>query len=102
MRVSVVDAWKALYEGNADEVRLPGEDGELCVLDFHHPFLCRLRAGYIQLREGKRRRVAAEAAPSEPKTASRILIHDGIARMASNELVILVQTPPSAGKRSGS
>lgn len=100
MRVSVIDAWKVLYEGNADEVRLPGEDGELCVLDFHHPFLYRLREGYIQLREGKRRKVAAETSSSEPTMASRILIHDGIARMASNELVILVQTRPSTGKRS--
>lgn len=77
MRVSVIEPWRVLYEGNAKEVVLPGEDGELCVLDFHHPFLCRLRRGTIGVKPA----------------GARITIRDGVARMAGNELVILVEAP---------
>ena len=100
MRVSVVEAWRVLYEGNVDEVLLPGEDGEVCVLDFHHPFLYRLRKGAIQLmrrttREGTR-------ALGGREVESRILIADGVAKMTGNELVILVDTPsPIAQGRGG-
>lgn len=82
MRVSVVDPWRMLYEGNVEEAILPGEDGELCVLDFHHPFLYRLRRGMIQLtRSGARQGGHV-----------RIAVMDGVARMAGNELVIVVET----------
>ncbi|MBI2495219.1 MAG: hypothetical protein HYY90_05410 [Candidatus Omnitrophica bacterium] len=91
MRVVVLDAWQALYEGNAGEVLLPGEDGELCVLDFHQPFLSRLRAGAIQILAGRKRPPGARAM-SPALAEARILIQDGIARMTGNELVILVQT----------
>ena len=96
MRVSVVEAWQVIYEGSVEEVRLPGEDGEVGVLDFHHPLLCRLRRGYIQLMRRRRRRGAADA-PDDPAGDARILITDGVARMTGNELVILVHTP---GERS--
>lgn len=91
MRVSVLEPWRVLYEGNAEEVLLPGEDGELDVLDFHHPFVYRLRRGYIQVLRRSRRQGAQ--APRRPQVESRILIADGIARMAGNELVLLVTTP---------
>lgn len=75
MRVSVLEPWRVIYEGNAKEAVLPGEDGELCVLDFHHPFLYRLCRGVIALQPA----------------GARIPIADGVARMTGNELVILVE-----------
>lgn len=90
MRVSVIDPWQALYEGNADEVLLPGEEGELCVLDFHHPFLCRLRQGMIQvLTRGSRHRAGK---PRASRVDASLRIREGIARMTGNELVVLVET----------
>jgi len=80
MRVTLLEAWRALYDGNAREVILPGEDGEVCVLDFHEPFCYRLRRGVIHIRE-----------PRSPTTACRVLIRDGIARMAGNQLILLVK-----------
>ena len=91
MRVSVVDPWRMVFEGNVEEAILPGEDGELCVLDFHHPFLYRLRRGTIQFK-----RAGAHAASVRVIGGSgaevRIAIMDGVARMAGNELVIVVET----------
>ena len=91
MRVSVVDPWRMVFEGNVEEAILPGEDGELCVLDFHHPFLYRLRRGMIQLK-----RSGAHAASVRviggPGAEVRIAIMDGVARMAGNELVIMIET----------
>ena len=91
MRVSVVDPWRMVFEGNVEEAILPGEDGELCVLDSHHPFLYRLRRGMIQLRRsGARPGVRVIGGPG---AEVRIAIMDGVARMAGNELVIMVETP---------
>ena len=87
MRVAVVDPWRMVFEGNVEEAILPGEDGEFCVLDFHQPFLYRLRRGTIQLkRSGARVMGRVEA-------GVRIAIMNGVARMAANELVIVVETP---------
>jgi len=87
----VVDPWRMVFEGNVEEAILPGEDGELCVLDFHHPFLYRLRRGMIQLkRSGARPGVRVMGGQ---RAEVRIAIMDGVARMAGNELVIVGETP---------
>lgn len=44
-KLSIFDQERKLYEATASEVRLPGETGELGVLDFHAPMLTLLRAG---------------------------------------------------------
>jgi len=90
MRVSVLDAWRSWYEGNAGEVLLPGEEGELCVLDFHHPFLCRLREGIVQVvTKGPRERAGGRRAS---RVEAAVPIREGIARMTGNELVVLIET----------
>ncbi|PIQ90063.1 MAG: hypothetical protein COV71_06610 [Candidatus Omnitrophica bacterium CG11_big_fil_rev_8_21_14_0_20_41_12] len=73
MQVSILEPKKIIWEGQAKEVRLPAEDGNLCILDFHEPFLIRLRKGVI--RSGKQ------------CTA----IKDGIAFLRSNKLVLFVE-----------
>jgi len=58
----------------ASQVNLPALDGEMCVLDFHQPFLVRLKKGNVVFSEKK------------------IAIKDGIAFMRSNSLTIFAQT----------
>jgi len=78
MRVSILETIGNVYEGNAKEVILPAEGGELCIMDYHQPFLCSLVRGFIKIKEPK---------STEQK---RIPIKRGVARMRSTELIILV------------
>ncbi|UCD15158.1 MAG: hypothetical protein JSV34_05420 [Candidatus Omnitrophota bacterium] len=89
MRVTILNAKKTLYEGNAKEVILPGEDGEFSVLDFHQTFLYSLTTGVIRI-------IASIWEEEVSKTTSkklsqvRINISKGIAKMVGNELVVMV------------
>ena len=82
MRVTVSTPAKVLFEANVREVVLPGEDGELSVMDFHQPFLYRLRAGMMKLRGEWQR---------SPNSESRIRIKKGLAKMFKNELIVLIE-----------
>lgn len=73
MQVSILEPKKIIWEGQAKEVRLPAEDGNLCILDFHEPFLIRLRKGIIR------------------SDKQRTAIKDGIAFLRSNKLVLFVE-----------
>jgi len=74
MRVSVLEPKGTIWEGNAKEIILPTEDGEVCILDFHQSFLMRLKKGIIRLPD------------------RRTAIKDGVAFMRSNALKIFVET----------
>lgn len=43
---------RALFEGEADSVTLPGIDGEFTVLPQHEPFITPLTAGTVTVRTG--------------------------------------------------
>ncbi|MCG2713788.1 MAG: hypothetical protein L6308_02945 [Candidatus Omnitrophica bacterium] len=73
MKVSILEPKKVVWEGQAKKVRLPAEDGEVCVLDFHRPFLMRLRKGVIR------------------SDGQRMAIKDGIAFLRSNNLTLFVE-----------
>ena len=73
MRVSILEPKGVIWEGNAKEAKLPTEEGEACILDFHQSFLMRLKKGFIIL-------------PGQRKE-----IKDGIAFMRSNALKIFVE-----------
>ena len=73
MQVSILEPKKIVWEGRVKEVRLPGEDGEVCVLDFHQPFLIRLRKGIVR------------------SDKVRTPIKDGVAFLRSNNLVLFVE-----------
>jgi len=73
MQVSILEPKKVVWEGRAKEVRLPAEDGDICVLDFHQPFLIRLRQGVVR------------------SDKERTAIKDGIAFLRSNKLVLFVE-----------
>lgn len=89
MRVSILESRQAIYSGNAKKVILPGEDGELCVLDFHQSFLYHLRKGYIQVSETGAHPEKREAL--KPTTLRRIWIENGLAAMKGNELTIMAE-----------
>ncbi|PIS34033.1 MAG: hypothetical protein COT38_02135 [Candidatus Omnitrophica bacterium CG08_land_8_20_14_0_20_41_16] len=73
MQVSILEPKKVVWEGRAKEVRLPAEDGDICVLDFHQPFLIRLRQGVVR------------------SDKERTAIKDGIAFLRSNKLILFVE-----------
>jgi len=74
VKVSIFKTNKIIYKNNAKSVVLPGDDGEVCLGDFHQAFLCCMKKGFIHI-DGK----------------FSFLIRHGIAKMWRNELVILVE-----------
>ena len=88
MRLFILDPFKKVYEGNAREVVLPGEDGEVTILDFHQPFIYCLTAGFITIRQ---QRFKQKDAASVPQKKTGVKIKNGVARMRGNELVVLVE-----------
>lgn len=88
MRVAVLNATRILYEGNAKEVILPGEEGEFAVLDFHQALLSSLTKGIIRI-------IASEAMRRTGRISEKLFqvnigINKGLAKMIRNELVIMV------------
>lgn len=73
MQVSILEPKKIVWEGQAKEVRLPTADGDVCVLDFHEPFLIRLRKGVVR------------------SDKIRTAIKDGVAFLRSNKLILFVE-----------
>ena len=49
MEVKIISHQNVLFEGESKQVVLPGEDGELAVMDFHQSCLCSLRQGQIKV-----------------------------------------------------
>jgi len=66
------------YSGEAYQVILPGLDGEFSVLDFHQPFLYRLRKGKIKVQEKE-----------EDEEEIFLSVRDGLARFRGNDLLIM-------------
>lgn len=74
MRLAILEPKGAIWQGMTKEVNLPAADGEMCVLDFHQPFVVRLKKGNIIF------------------SNTRIPVSDGIAFMNSNSLMVFAQT----------
>ncbi|MFZ2602841.1 MAG: hypothetical protein WAX79_02430 [Candidatus Omnitrophota bacterium] len=95
MRLSILEPRKIIFEGNAKEVILPGEDGEICVLDFHQPFLLGLRSGNIKIKGGWADNVIQdeldEQMPPVVYSADTVKIKYGIAKMTRNDLILIVE-----------
>jgi F0F1-type ATP synthase epsilon subunit len=90
MQVNILEPKGIIWKGRSKEVILPVEDGEVCILDFHQPFLIRLRKGDVRFSVfGSRLSVLAEH--RAPSTEHRVPIQDGIAFMRSNELTVFVE-----------
>jgi len=96
MRLSILEPRRVVFEGNAKEVILPAEDGEICVLDFHQPFLYSLRSGNVRIRGGWAKtensdEFEEEQAPQVSYSEDTIRIKYGIAKMTRNELTLIVE-----------
>ena len=76
MRISILNPQKTIYECNAKQISLPGEGEEFTVLDFHQPAFFCLGSGVIKI---------------EDESHTTIPVRYGFARMASNELSVLVE-----------
>ena len=74
MRLEILEPKGAIWQGMANKVSLPAVEGEMCVLDFHQPFIVRLHKGNIVF------------------SNLRIKVKDGIAFMKSNNLTVFAQT----------
>lgn len=70
-----------LFDAEAKEVILPGEDGELSVLDFHQRCLYSLRPGQVKVVSGI------------PGEDSEILfpLKKGLAKIEPDKVVILIE-----------
>jgi len=73
--VSVFDVKTAssIFRDMASQVVLPGEEGQLCILDFHQPIISCLKEGKLTIDNNS------------------FDIKRGIARMQADNLVILVE-----------
>lgn len=71
--VIIVTPEKVVFEGGADSVILPGENGVFEILSFHKPILSRLIGGEIMIDERP------------------LVIRRGIAKMESNILTAIVE-----------
>lgn len=81
MKVIVYNITNKLFDAEAKEVILPGEDGELSVLNFHEKCLYSLRPGQVKIRAGR---------PGED-AEMRIPLKRGLAKIASDRVVILIE-----------
>ena len=63
-----------IFQEIVSNVVLPGDDGEISILDFHQPIISCLKNGIIKINSN-----------------NSICIKEGIAKMKDNELVLLVE-----------
>ena len=82
MKVTIHSPIKKIFEGEAKEVILPGEDGEFSVMDFHQPCLYRLRAG--QAKVTLRRELDGEL-------EKRFSLREGLANVAHDKIIMMIE-----------
>ena len=82
MRITILSGRVIKYEGTAHAAVMPGLDGEFSVLDFHQPFLYRLRKGTIKIRPEKQ---------GSGETEKLFPIKEGLARFNENSLLVLCE-----------
>jgi F-type H+-transporting ATPase subunit epsilon len=80
MKVMITAAQRLLFDGEAKEVILPGEDGEFSVLDFHQACIYSLRQGQIKTLSGGK---------NVPK--GRYFIKRGVALVEWGQLSIIAE-----------
>lgn len=82
MQLLILDASKTVYQGHAMKVTLPTTEEEMCILDFHQPFLVSLRAGSVLIAQDRR---------DIPAAVHAVPIKRGVAKMVRNELTLMVE-----------
>ncbi len=79
MTVKIINVKEQVYEEEAEEVVLPGADGEFSVLDFHQDFLYALADGNVVIFPRRK-----------DKPARKMHIDKALAYMKANELRIFI------------
>ncbi|MCX5712262.1 MAG: hypothetical protein NTY47_04210 [Candidatus Omnitrophica bacterium] len=79
MKIKVLTAKEKIFEEQASEVVLPGEDGEFSVQDFHQPCIYRLRQGRLRIVLGK------------DKKDEFLAIKKGVAHIGPLSMVVIAQ-----------
>lgn len=74
MHIYVLNPMRVLFEGEAQSVSFPGDQGEFELLDHHAPILSLLRVGHLTI-----------------DWTIRIPIKKGIVKFDQNECVVLVE-----------
>lgn len=59
MQLEILSPGKPLFKGEADNIILPAEEGELGILEGHAPFLSRLKKGTIRITAGREEKAFA-------------------------------------------
>ncbi len=78
MKVYLKTVFDEIYSRNdAREVVLPGDEGELSIMDFHQPLICRLTEGNVKILSSQK--------------IDFIKIKDGVAHMEGNTLKIMAE-----------
>ncbi|MCM8789524.1 MAG: hypothetical protein NC916_00675 [Candidatus Omnitrophica bacterium] len=80
MQVSILAIKGAIWQGVAKQVILPAEEGDVSILDFHQPFLMRLRKGVVTIEQ------------QTMDNKQRFNIKHGLAFMKSDSLKAFVET----------
>lgn len=95
MKVSILDAQHAIFEGIAPMVILPAADGEVSIMDDHEFIFLALTKGRIRLEQGTKKGTSKFGVPKEEEEPGEeiksLFIQQGLARMKNNELVVLVE-----------
>ena len=76
MRLKILTPDKLVFEGNVQQVTLPGSLGKVQILKDHAPFVSTLQEGTIICKDG----------PKEDKFA----VHAGFAEVLNNNITVLV------------
>lgn len=94
MKILVINAERALFEGLVSEAILPARGGELTIMDDHEQIFVALRKGSIRFKPLPQRGFFSRGRFSEKNTTEAIkpiFISGGLARMKRNELIVLVE-----------
>lgn len=82
MKIMILAGQKNIFEGDAREVVLPGEDGEFSVMDHHAPCLYALRGGQVKVRAGGAEDIEEKIFP----------VKAGVAKVDGGRLVVMMES----------
>lgn len=80
IQVDVVSAEESIFEGEAEFVALPGEQGELGIYPRHTPLITRIKAGTVRMKL---------AGQSEDEV---VFVNGGILEVQPNKVTVLADT----------
>ncbi len=79
MRIFIHSLEKTIYEGDAKVVTLPGESGEVSILDNHIPLVSALKKGMVRVTENE-------------NSTKEFSISGGFAQVNKDHLILLLNT----------